>query len=120
MKDIKDINFEGIASRMNAPMQENMRLRAEATAAEQRIKSKDRENQYRQTEILEALLEDSRNAIEQRNAIIRFMVESVVASDQPKENKKKFLMDLLVPVATVSSGAGDLIQLVRDGLDTIG
>ncbi|WP_455686660.1 hypothetical protein [Exiguobacterium artemiae] len=68
---------------------------------------------------LEELLKDSRNAVEQRNAIIRFMVESMVASEQPRDNKKKFLMDLLVPIATVSSGASDLIQLVNDALESI-
>lgn len=120
MGDMKDIDFSGISFRMSAPMQENLKHIANATAAEQRMKWKDRENQYRQTEILQELLEDSRNAVEQRNAIIRFMVEELIKSEQPKEDKKKFLMDLLVPIATVSSGAGDLMQLVRDGLDTIG
>lgn len=68
---------------------------------------------------LSELLKDSRNAIEQRDAIIRFMVEQMVNSEQSKEVKKKLLMDLLVPVATVSSGAGDLMQLVKDALESL-
>gem|GEM_PF-4276281 len=88
--------------------------------AQLRQESKDRANLYRQTELLEGLLEDSKNAIEQRNAVIRFMVEGLINSDQSKEGKKKLLMDLLVPIATVSSGTGDLMQLIKDGLEAIG
>ncbi len=73
----------------------------------------------KQNKHLEKLVEDSENAIEQRNVIIRFMVEEMMKSEQPKEVKKKFLMDLLVPIATVSSGAGDLMQLVKDWLELL-
>lgn len=72
-----------------------------------------------QVHFLSELLKDSKNAIEQRNAIIHFMVEELIKSDQPNETKKRLLMDLLVPIATVSSGAGDLMQLVKDALESI-
>lgn len=73
----------------------------------------------KQVEYLAGLLADSKNAVEQRNAIIRFMVEGLINSEQPKEEKRKLLMDLLVPIATVSSGAADLMQLVKEGLEAI-
>lgn len=89
--------------------------------AQLRQESKDRENLYRQTELLEGLLEDGKNAIEQRDAIIRFMVESIINSEKTtNESKKKLLQDILVPIAAVSSGTGDLVKLINDGLDIIG
>lgn len=68
---------------------------------------------------LEELLKDSRNAVEQRNAIIHFIVKYTLDSNQPKEIKRDFLMNLMVPVATVSSGAGDLMQLIKEALELI-
>jgi len=116
LKDLNTFDIAGAMASLNRPMEQA----AEAMRAKARQESKDRENLYRQTEILEGLLEDSNNAVEQRNAIIRFMVEGLINSEQPKEEKRKLLMDLLVPIATVSSGAGDLMQLVKDGLEAIG
>lgn len=120
MNDLKAFNLQGSLANANQSLEEITRLRTDAMEGKARQEARDRENSYRQTEILEGLLEDSRNAIEQRNAIIRFMVEELINSGQPKEEKRKLLMDLLVPIATVSSGAGDLMQLVKDGLETIG
>lgn len=65
---------------------------------------------------LQALLEDSNNAIEQRNTVIRFMIEEIIKSEQPVKEKKNLLLDMLVPVATVSSGASDLVGLIQAGL----
>lgn len=120
MNDLKTFNLQGALANANRSLEEITRLRTDAIEEKTRQEAKDRENFYRQTEILEGLLEDSKNAIEQRNAIIRFMVEELINSKQPKEEKRKLLMDLLVPIATVSSGAGDLMQMVKDGLETIG
>lgn len=117
MKDLEN-NFDVLAAiqSVSNPPKEILRL----IEAQVNQDAKDRENLYRQTKILEGLLEDSKNAIEQRNAIIHFMVEGLMDSEQPKEAKRKFLMDLLVPIATVSSGAGDLMQLIKDALEAIG
>lgn len=116
LKDSNSFDIQAAINRISSPPEEFRRI----IKAQAEQDDRDRKNSYRQTEILEGLLEDSRNAIEQRNALIRFMVEGIINSEQPQEGKKKLLMDLLVPVATVSSGAGDLMQLVKDGLEAIG
>lgn len=72
-----------------------------------------------QVHYLSELLKDSKNAIEQRNAVIRIMVEEMIKTEQPKEVKKKLLMDLLVPIATISSGASDSMQLVKEALESL-
>lgn len=104
--------------------EEAQRLRTEEAAKglQKVLAAKEAEKLRRHNEqiyYLSELLKDSKNAIEQRDAIIRFMVEQMVKSEQSKEVKKKLLMDLLVPVATVSSGAGELMQLVKDALESL-
>lgn len=86
---------------------------------EKRMQIKTIELLSEQNESLKRLVEDSKNAVEQRNAIIHFMVEEMIKSEQPKEIKRDFLLNLLVPIATVSSGAGDLMQMVKSSLESI-
>ena len=70
----------------------------------------------KQVEHLAGLLVDSNNAIEQRNAIIRFMVESMVASDQPKETKMKKLLEYSTQFATLAGGANDVMQIIDEAI----
>lgn len=70
----------------------------------------------KQVDYLAGLLADSNNAIEQRNAIIRFMVESIVASDQSKETKQKTLLEYSVQFATLASGANDVMQIIDEAI----
>lgn len=72
-----------------------------------------------QKEHLSNLLKSSENAIEQRNVIIRFMVESIVNSEQSKESKFKQLLELSVQITTIATGATDLIEIIKKGLDQL-
>ncbi|WP_215085536.1 hypothetical protein [Exiguobacterium sp. s78] len=99
-----------------AAIQEFQKAQAIAKAEKE---AEDLRRHDEQINYLSELLKDSKNAVEQRDAIIRFMVEQMVNSEQSKEVKKKLLIDLLVPVATVSSGAGDLMQLVKEALESL-
>lgn len=119
MKDLNAFNLQGAMESIQRPIAENALLRSEAIQAKSRQEAEDRANNYRQTEILEGLLEHSRNAVEQRNAIIRFMVESIVASDQPKENKMKTLLEYSVQFATLAGGANDVMQIINESIEKI-
>lgn len=73
----------------------------------------------RQNEHLEKLVEDSANAIEQRNAVIRFMVESMIASDQPKETRLKKLLEYSTQFATLTGGANDVMEIINKAIEKL-
>lgn len=117
MKNLDD-NFDVLDAiqRVSNPPKDILRLIETQIQQE----AKDREYSYRRTEALEELAKDSKNAIEQRDAIIRFMVERIINSEQTTAtSKKELLKDILVPIAAVSSGTGDLVKLINDGLEII-
>lgn len=95
------------------------RVRAAKEAEELRRHNELVEVGQKQVEHLAGLLVDSNNAIEQRNAIIRFMVESMVASDQPKEIKKKKLLEYSVQFATLAGGANDVMQIIQEAIEKL-
>lgn len=72
-----------------------------------------------QKEHLSNLLKSSENAIEQRNVIIKFMVESIVNSEQSKENKFKQLLELSVQFTTIATGATDLIEMIKKSISQL-
>lgn len=119
MKDLNALNLQGAMESIQRPIAENALLRSEAIQAKSRQEAKDRANNYRQTEVLEELLEHSRNAVEQRNAIIRFMVEELIKSEQPKESKLKTLVGYSVQFATLAGGANDVMQIIDGAIKRI-
>lgn len=117
------IDFKGMAQNrekeMNKAIEDMRQLNIDKKLEELRRHNEIVAVGQKQVENLEKLLADSNNAIEQRNAIIRFMVEGIINSQQPKEDKRKLLIDILVPMATVLSGTSDLVQFVKDGINAL-
>lgn len=83
------------------------------------VGEKQNQSLLRLLEDTERLLEDSKNSIEQRNAIIRFMVESMVDSDQSKEKKLKTLLEYSAQFATLAGGAKDVMQIINESIEKL-
>lgn len=62
---------------------------------------------------LEALLQDSKNAIEQRDALIRFVVQMMVNMESPTEEKKKTLGEVLSRLASIAAFGVDVSDLYK-------
>ncbi len=75
-----------------------------------------------QVKKLEALLQDSKNAIEQRDALIRFVVQMMVDMEASNSEKKRNLNALLTRLASIGAlGADfrDLGKLIAGAIDEL-
>ncbi|MFY7869833.1 MAG: hypothetical protein ACOVQN_10045 [Exiguobacterium sp.] len=77
-----------------------------------RIELEDRENVYKQTKILEELLVNSKNAIEQRDALIHIMYQMINESDASDKVKSNNLLQIIGLVNTLSEGKENLIKIL--------
>lgn len=59
------------------------------------------------------LVNDSKNAVEQRDAIIHFIVQTILAMESPKEEKKKSLTEILTRVASLTTTGSDMVSIIK-------
>ncbi|WP_393965198.1 hypothetical protein [Exiguobacterium sp. S22-S28] len=64
-----------------------------------------------QNQILLKLLEGSDNAIEQRDALIRFTVQQMIDTEPSQEGKKRTLTELLTRLSYIAAFGNDLSDL---------
>ncbi|KQS19218.1 hypothetical protein ASF99_04855 [Exiguobacterium sp. Leaf187] len=93
-------DFESIQHSLNAGKREELRRHNELVSVGKE-----------QVETLEALLRDSQNAIEQRNALIRFLVQVMVDMEASNGEKKRTLTELLTRLSSIAAFGNDLSDL---------
>lgn len=75
-----------------------------------------------QNQILLKLLEGSDNAIEQRDALIRFTVQQMIDTEPSKEGKNRKINDILTQVASFAAlgvDVSDLFKLVTGAISEL-
>lgn len=104
-------DFESIQHSLNANKREELRRHDELVSVGKE-----------QVENLKALLEHSENAIEQRNALIHFVVQLMIDMEASNSEKRKTLKELLPRLASLAAfgtDVSDLGKLITGAIDEL-